>query len=229
MSEPITFSSEGFHNRTAYYDVHEDRMSYRPDDGEEISFTWSEIQHIDDHRGGRIEIQLHDLQEIPIKYSTKDFLVLLNIICVRLADVRKENFRFQKFSLTAKYFLHLSLAVFLLVLSLIVSLSVSKVIFFILLTLSIPLGIFFQRQPVSLELERKGLTFRYLHKEVTVAYHEISNIDFVVLKNDYESTLGVVIRTKSRKDMTIKKIEDIVTFFIMLHIKINECTLQRHS
>jgi len=224
MSEPITFTSEGFQNRRAYYDVHEDGMSYRPDDGEAISFTWSEIKHIDDHRGGRIEILLEDLQEIPIRYSTRDFLVLLKIICLRLSDIRRENFRFQKFSLTSQYLSRLSLAVSLLVLALIVSLPISKIIFFILLTLSIPLVIFFQRQPVSLELERKGLTFRYLHKEVTVDYHEILNIDFVVLKNDYESTLGVVISMKNRKDMTIKKLEDIIIFFIMLHIKINECT-----
>jgi len=222
MSEPITFFSESFQNRTTYYDVHENGMCYRPDSGDEIRFGWSDIKYIDDQPGSRIKIVLTDQREVPVRYTTNEFPVFLKTICLRLSDVRKENFRFQKFPLTSKYLFHLSIAVSVLVLSLLISFPVSKVLFLVLLTLSIPLGIFFQRQPISLTLDNECLIFRYLHKETPVNYHEILNSDFKVLINDYGNTLSVVINLKDRKDITIKKIEDIVIFFIMLQIKLNE-------
>ena len=98
----------------------------------------------------------------------------------------------------------------------------SKALFFLLLTLAIPLGIFLQRLPISLTLDNHRLTFHYLHKKKSINYHEILNIDFEVLNNDYGSTLGILINLKERKDIKIKKLEDIVIFFIMLQIKLNE-------
>jgi len=98
----------------------------------------------------------------------------------------------------------------------------SKALFFLLLTLSIPLGIFFQRLPISLTLDNQRLTFHHLHKKTAINYHEILDIDFEVLKNDYGSTLGILIMLKDRKDIKIKKLEDIIIFFIMLQIKLNE-------
>jgi hypothetical protein len=222
MSEPITFFSESFQNRTTYYDVHENGMLYRPDSDEKISFLWRDIQYIEDRSGDRIDIILNNLKEVPIKYTTNEFPVFLKTICLRLSDVRKEKFSFQKFPLTSKYLFHLSIAVFLLVLSLIISLPVSNALFFLFLTLAIPLGIFFQRQPISLTLDDHCLTFHHLHKNTAVNYHEIVNIDFEVLNNDYGSTLGILIHLQDRKDITIKKLEDIIIFFIMLQIKLNE-------
>ena len=222
MSEPITFFSESFQNRTTYYDVYENGMRYRPDSGDEIRFGWSDIKYIDDQPGSRIKIVLNDQREVPVRYTINEFPVFLKTICLRLSDVRKENFRFQKFPLTSKYLFHLSIAVSVLVLSLLISFPVSKILFLVLLTLSIPLGIFFQRQPISLTLDNECLIFRYVHKEKSVNYHDILNSDFKVLTNDYGNTISVVINLKDRRDITIKKIEDIVIFFIMLQIKLNE-------
>jgi len=222
MSEPITFFSESFQNRTTYYDVHENGMLYRPDSDQRTSLLWRDIQYIEDRSGDRVDIILNNLKEVPIKYTTNEFTVFLKTICLRLSDVRKENFRFQKFPLTSKYLFHLSIAVSLLVLSLIISLTVSTALFSLLLTLAIPLGIFFQRQPISLTLDNQCLTFHHLHKKTAINYHEILNIDFEVLNNDYGSTLNILINLKDRKDITIKKLEDIIIFFIMLQIKLNE-------
>lgn len=222
MSEPITFFSESFLNRTTYYDVHENGMVYRPDGDEKVSLSWSDIQYIDDRAGDRVDIILYNLKEVPVKYTTNEFPVFLKTICLKLSDIRKENFRFQKFPLTSKYLFHLSIAVSVLVLSLIISFPISKTLFFLLLTLSIPLGIFFQRQAISLTLDNHRLTFHHLHKKTAINYDEILNIDFKILNNDYGSTLGILITLKDRKDITIRKLEDIIIFFIMLQIKLNE-------
>ena len=116
----------------------------------------------------------------------------------------------------------MSIAVSVLVLSLIISFPVSKTSFFLLLTLSIPLGLFFQRLPISITLDNHRLTFHHLHKKTAINYYEILNIDFEVLKNDYGSTLCILINLKDRKNIKIKKLEDIIIFFIMLQIKLNE-------
>ncbi len=222
MSEPITFFSESFRNRTTYYDVDENGMLYRPDSDEEFGFIWRDIKYIDDRPGERVDIILYNLKEVPVRYTTNEFPVFLKTICLRLSDIRKEDFRCQNFPLTSKYLFHLSIAVSVLVLSLIVSFPVSKALFFLLLTLTIPLGIFFQRQPISLTLDNHFLTFHHLRKKIAVNYNEIEDINFEVLNNDYGSTLGILITMKDRKDVTIKKLEDIIIFFIMLQIKINE-------
>ena len=222
MSEPITFISESFPNRRTYYDVHENGLCYRPDSGKKIDLNWSDIKYIDDQPRGRIEIVLDDQREVPVRYTTNEFPVFLKTICLRLADIRKESFRSQKFQLTSKYLFHLRIVVSLLVLSLIISFPVSKVLFLVLLTLSIPLAIFFQRQPISLTLDDKRLIFHHLHKETPINFHEIIDIDFEVLINDYGSTLAILINLKGRKDIKIKKLEDIIIFFIMLQIKLNE-------
>lgn len=222
MSEPITFFSESFRNRTSYYDVHENGMFYRPDSGEEISFIWRDIKYIDDRSGDRVDIILYNLKEVPVKYTTNEFPVFLKTICLRLSDIRQEDFRCQNFPLTSKYLFHLSIAVSVLMLSLIISFPVSKALFFLLLTLTIPLGIFFQRQPISLTLDNHRLTFHHLNKKIAVNYHEILSINFFILNNDYGSTLGILINMKNRKNITIKKLEDIIIFFIMLQIKLNE-------
>ena len=86
----------------------------------------------------------------------------------------------------------------------------------------IPLAAFFQRRPISLTLDDQCLTVHYLHKQTAINYHEILNTDFEVLKNDYGSTLTILINLHNRKDIKITKLEDIITFFIMLQIKLNE-------
>lgn len=222
MSEPVTFFSKSFQNRTTCYDVHENGMIYRPDSDDTISFIWRDIQYIDDIPGDRVDIILYNQKEVPIKYTTNEFPDFLKTICLRLSDIRKEDFRFQEFPLTSRYLFHLSIAVFMLVLSLIISFPVSKTLFFLLLTLSIPLGIFLQRLPLSLSLDDHHLTFHHLHKKTAINYHEILKINFKVLNNDYGSTLGILINLKDGKNITIKKLEDIVVFFIMLQIKLNE-------
>ena len=222
MSDPITFFSESFPDSTTYYDVHENGMVYRPDSDEQTSFTWRNVKYIEDRSRGWIFIILNNLKEVPVKYTTNDFSVFLKTICLRISDIRKEDFRSQNFGLTSKYLYQLSIVVSVFVLSLIISFTVSDVIFFLLLTLSIPLGFFFQRQPISLTLDNQCLTFHYVHKKTTINYHEVVNSDFEVLSNDYGSTIGIVITMKNRKAITIKKLEDIIVFFIMLQVKLNE-------
>lgn len=222
MSDPITFFSESFPNSTDYYDVHENEICYRPDSAEQIRFNWSDIRYIDDQPRSRIKIVLDDQREVPVRYSTDQFPVFLKTVCLRLADIRKENFRSQTFRLTSKYLFHLRIVVFVLVLSLIISFPISKTLFSVLLALFIPLAIFFQGQPVSLTLDNDHLIFQYLHKKTAINYNEIIDVDFEVLINDYGSTLSVSIKLKHRKDITIKNLEDIVIFFIMLQIKLNE-------
>lgn len=223
MSEPITFFSESFKGVTTYYDVHENGMVYRSDSKEgKTRFLWSNVKYIEDRARGWIFIVLENLEEIPINYTTKDFPVLLKTLCLRLSDNRKDDFRDQTFRLTSKYLFQLRIAVVMLVLAVIVSIPLSTVLSLFLLSLSIPLGLFFQRQPVSLILDNRCLTLNYLHKQTAIDYHEIVDADFEVLTNDYESTLTIRIKLKGRKDLTIRKLEDIIVFFVMLQIKLNE-------
>jgi len=223
MSEPITFFSESFKGGTTYYDVHENGMVYRSDSKEEAtSFLWSDVKYIEDRTRGWIVIVLENLEEIPIKYTTKDFPVLLKTLCLRLSDNRKDDFRDQTFRLTSKYLFQLRIVVVMLVLAVIVSIPLSTVLSLSLLSLSIPLGVFFQRQPVSLTLDSRCLTLNYLHKQTALNYHEIVDADFEVLTDDYGSTLTIRITLKGRKDLTIRKLEDIIVFFVMLQIKLNE-------
>jgi len=223
MSEPITFFSESFRGGTTYYDVHENGMVCRSDGNKEAtSFLWSNVKYIEDRTRGWIVIVLENLEEIPIKYTTKDFPVLLKTLCLRLSDNRQDDFRDQTFRLTSKYLFQLRIVVVMLVLAVIVSIPLSTVLSLSLLSLSIPLGVFFQRQPVSLTLDNRCLTLNYLHKQTVIDYHEIVDADFEVLTNDYESTLTIRIKLKGRKDLIIRKLEDIIVFFVMLQIKLNE-------
>jgi hypothetical protein len=223
MSEPITFFSESFKDGTTYFDVHDNGMVCRSDsDDEKTSFVWSDVAYIEDRSRGWIYIVLDNLEEVPIKYTTNDFPDLLKTVCLRLADIRKGDFRYQNFRLTSQYLFQLRVVVSLLVLALLVSFPLSNVLFFFLLTFFIPLGVFYQRQPISLTLDNQHLTLHYLHKKTAIDYHEILNADFAVLNNDYGSTLTIVINLQDRNDVTIRKLEDIIIFFIMLQIKLNE-------
>ncbi len=222
MSESVTFHCESFKNHNTHYDIHGNGLIYRPDIDEPFDLVWQDIQYIEDVPGYRVVIFLYNTKEVPIHYSTKDFPVLLKTICLRLSEIRKDNFRSQKFTLDLKYLFQLRIAVCLLLLSLIISPMVSNVLFFTFLTLCIPLGIFFQRHPFSLTVGNHRLTFHYLFKETAINYNEILNMDFEVITNDYGPTLCIVISLKNKKKFTIKKIEDIMLFFTMVQIKLNE-------
>jgi len=222
MNESKTFVDESFMNRKISYDVHENGLIYQPDSDEKFSLNWRDIQYIDDRSGDRVDIFLNKQKEIPVRYSTNEFSVLLKTICLKLSEIRKESFYSHKFTLTLKYLLHLSFVIFVVVLSLISSFLLGKALFLMLLTLFVPLGIFIQRQPISLTLDNQSLTVRDFLMKRAINYNEIQNIDFEVKSNDYGSTLCILISLKNRKKMTIKKIENIILFFIMLQIKLNE-------
>jgi hypothetical protein len=222
MSESITFHCESSKNHNTYYDIHENGLIYRPDSDETFGFVWEDIQYIEDLPGKRVVIHLYNAKEVPINYSTEDFPLFLKTICLRLSKIRKGNFRSQKFTLESNYLFQLRIAVGLLVLSLIISLMVSKILFFTFLTLCIPLGIFFQRHPFSLTVDNHSLTFHHLFKETAINYNEILNMDFEVKTNDYGKTLCIVFDLKNKEKITIKKFEDIIIFFTLVQIKLNE-------
>jgi len=222
MSESITFQYESFGNNNTYYDIDENGLIYRPDSDETLTLVWKDIQYIEDVPGKRVVIVLYNTKEVPINYATNDFPLLLKTICLRLSEIRKDDFRSQKFTLDLKYLFQLRIAVCLLFLSLIISPLVSKVLFFALLTTCIPLVIFFQRTPYSLKLDEHSLTLHHLFKETAINYNEILTMDFEVITNDYGPTLCIAISLKDKKKITIKKIEDIMIFFTMVQIKLNE-------
>ena len=222
MNEYKTFLDESFMNRKIYYDVHENGLIYRPDSDEEFSLSWQDIQYIEDRSGERVAIFLDQQKEIPVRYTTNEFSVLLKTICLKLSEIRKESFYSHKFTLTLKYLLHLCFVISVLVLSLISILIVGNALFFMLLILFVPIGIFIHRQPIALTLDNHSLTVHNLLIKKAINYNEIQNIDFEVKTNDYGSTLCILINLKNGKKMTIKKIENIILFFIMLQIKLNE-------
>ena len=184
MNESKTPFYESIKNRKIYYDVHENGLIYRPDSDEKISLSWRDIQYIEDRPGDRVDIFLNKQKEVPVRYATNEFSVLLKTICIKLSEIRKESYYSHKFTLTLKYFLHLSFVISVLVLSLIGSLLVGKALFFMLLTLFVPLGIFIHRQPISLTLDNHSLTVRNLLIETGINYNEIQNIDFEVKSNE---------------------------------------------
>ena len=221
MSESKTYICESNRHRLVYYDIDDNGLIYRPEKDENITLSWSDIEYIEDRSDHRVVIFLHDSTEVPIHYTTNQFPEFLKVICRRISEVRKDDFRPQKFTLDAHYLYRLRIVVCLFVLSLIISPMVSKVLFFTLLTLCIPLGIFFQRQPFSLAVGDDSLTFHYLFKETAINYDEIVNMNFEVLKNDYGKTLCIVFALKNKNRVTIKKFEDIILFFILVQIKLN--------
>ncbi len=222
MSESTTFHCESFQNRNTYYDINENGLIYRPDSDESFGLVWKDIQYIEDLPGKRVVIFLYNTQEVPINYLTRDFPALLKTICLRLSEIRKDSFCPQKFTLDLKYLFQLRIVVCLLLLSLIISLMVSMVLFFTFLALCIPLGIFFQRHPFSLTVDNHSLTFHYIFKETAINYNDILRMDFEVITNDYGGTLCIVLDLKNKKKITIRKIEDIIIFFILVQIKLNE-------
>ena len=222
MIESKTFIDESLINRKIYYDVHDKELIYRPNSDETFCLNWRDIQYIEDRSGDRIDIFSNEQQEVSIRYATNEFSVLLKTICLKLSEIRKESFYSHKFTLTLKYQLHFNFVISVLVLFLVGSFLAGKALFFVLLTLFIPIGIFIQRQPISLTLDNHKLSVRNLFTEKVIYYNGIQNIDFEVKSNDYGSTLCILINLKNNKKMTIKKIEDIVLFYIMLQIKLNE-------
>jgi hypothetical protein len=222
MNESKTFFDESFMNRKMYYDVHENGIIYRTDSDQKISLSWKDIQYIEDRSGDRVDIFFNKQKQVPVRYATNEFPILLKTICLKLSEIRKDSFYSHKFTLTLKYLLHLSFVISVLVLSLIGSLFADKALFIMVLTLFVPIGIFIQRQPISLTLDNHCLTVRNLIIKTTISYNEIQNIDFEVKSNDYGNTLCILMNLKKGKKMTIKKIENIILFFIMLQIKLNE-------
>jgi len=222
MNESKTFYDESLKSGKIYYDVHENGFVYRPDSDEKISLSWRDIHYVEDRSGYRVDIFLNNQKEVPVRYTTNEFSVLLKTICLKLSEIRKESFHSHKFTLTLKYLLHFRFVISVLVLSLIGSLFIGKALFFMLLILFVPVGIFIHRQPISLTLDNHSLTVRNLLIKRAINYNEIQNIDFEVKSNDYENTLCILINLKNRKKLTIKKFENIILFFIMLQIKLNE-------
>jgi hypothetical protein len=222
MNDSKIFFDESFIDRKICYEVHENGLIYRPNRDEKIRFSWIDIQYIADDFGDRIEIFLNNQKEIPVRYATNEFPVLLKTICLKLSEIRKESFSPHTFKLTLNFFLHLSFVVAVLVLFLIGSLFVSKALFFMVLTLFVPFGIFIHRQPISLTLDNHSLILHNLYMQKAINYNEIENIDFEVKHNDYGSTLYILINMKNAKNMAIRKIENIILFFILMQIKLNE-------
>ena len=222
MNEFKTFCYESLKNSKIYYDIHEHGLIYRPDYGEKLNLSWKDIQYIEDRPGNRVDIFLKKQKAFPIKYTTNEFPILLKNICIKLSEIRRESFSSQKFNLTSEYSLHLNFVISVLVLSLLGSFLVSYALFFMLLILFVPIGIFILRQPFSLTLDNHSLNVRNLLRETAINFNEIESVDFEVKSNDYGSTLCILIALKSRRKMTIKKFENIILIFIMLQIKLNE-------
>ena len=222
MNESKTFICESNRSNLVYYDVDARGITYRPERGQPpISVMWPDIEYIENRSDSRIVIYLHDSTEVPIHYTTNDFPEFLKIICEKLSEVRKDDFHPRKFTLEVNYLYRLRIAVCLFALALLVSLLVSRVLFFTLLTLCIPLAIFFQRHPFSLTMDNDSLTFHYLFKETTVNYDEITNMHFEVATNDYGKTLCIVFALKYRKRITIRKFDDIIIFFTLVQMRLN--------
>ena len=222
MNDAKTFLDESLSDRKICYDVQENGLIFRPNSDEECRLSWEDIQYIKDVSGDRVEIFLYEQKEIPVRYSTNEFSALLKTICIKLSEIHKDSFSSHKFTLTLNYFLHLSFVVSVLVLSLIGSLFVSKALFLMLLTLCVPLAIFIYRQPISLTLDNHRFGVRTLFMNKAINYSEIQNVEFEVKSNDYGSTLCIVIDLKNTKKMVIRKIENIILFFIMLQMKLSE-------
>ena len=222
MEEPLSSYCESFNNHNTYYDIDENGLAYRPSSDETLNVDWKDIQYIEDIPGSRVVIFLYDKREVPIYYATTDFPELLKKICLKLSEIRKDNFRSQKFTLNRNYLFQLRIVVCLLVLSLVITPLVSKLLFFTFLALCIPMGIFLQRHPYALTADSDNLTFHHLFKESSISYTEILNMDFEVMTNDYGKTLCIVLELENNKKITIKKIEDIIIFFTLVQIKLNE-------
>ena len=126
------------------------------------------------------------------------------------------------FTLDSKYLLHFKFVIAVIAVSLVSGLLLGKVLFITLLVLFAPLGVLIHRQPISLTLEDHRLTIRNLLKQRAVNYAEIQHIAFELTHNDYGNTLCILIHLKNSTRITIKRIENIILFFIMLQIKLNQ-------
>ena len=222
MIEPKTFIDESIEEQKIYYDVHENGFVYRPDNEKKLSFNWEDVQYIEDFPGYKVDILLNGQKEVPVRYTTREFSGFLKTICLKLSEIRRDSFQSQKFKLTRKYFYHLSFVISIPVLVLIMCIIVGFPFLYLLLILFIPVCIFLYRQPISLTVRNRGLIVRNLFVERAITYYEIEDVDFVVKSNDYENVLCVLIHLKNKETMTIKKIENIILFFILLQIKLNE-------
>ena len=229
MNESKTFVCESNKHHLVYYDIDDNGIMYRPDSDEKISLSWRDIEYIEDRVDNRVVLFLHNSTEVPIHYTTNEFAEFLKIICQKISEVRTGDFRPQKFTLDLNYLYRLRIAVCLFGLSLIISLVVSKVLFFTLLTLCIPLAIFFQRQPFSLTVDNDSLTFHYLVKETAVDYDEIVDMSFEVTTNDYGKTLCIVFAVKNRNRITIKKFEDLIIFFTLVQMRLNSVNSRQNG
>ena len=222
MIEPKTFIDASIEEQKIYYDVHENGFVYRPDNDEKVSFNWEDVQYIEDFPGYKVDILLNGQKEVPVRYTTKEFSRFLKTICLKLSEIRKDSFHSQKFKLTRKYFYHFSFVISIPLLVLAICILVGFPFLYLLLILFVPVCIFLYRQPISLTVRSHGLIVRNLFVERAITYYEIEDVDFVVKSNDYENVLCVMIHLKNKETITIKKIENIILFFILLQIKLNE-------
>jgi hypothetical protein len=222
MDEPKTHFCKSFMNRNIYYDVDENGLIYRPEDEEELSIRWMDIQYIEDRPGNRVDIFLNTQKEIPVGYETSEFPVFLKSTCFKLAEIRNESFYCQKFTITRLYLLHLSFVASAIVLPLMGSLFVGKVLFFALLTIFVPFGIFILRQPISVTLNKNNFVVDNLLANSAIKYSEIEDIGFEVKRNDYGRTLCLWVHLKNGKRMIFKKFDNIILIFVMLQIKLKK-------
>jgi hypothetical protein len=222
MKTTNTFSYESFNNRMEYFDAHETGLTYRPYQSPAINVKWEEIKYLEHISGERVDIYFNNESPIPIRYETKEFSHLLEMICFKIAGIQKEKFARQKFSATTLFILHISFVLTFCGICLLAGFTTNWVSSFIFAVIFVPLGYFLLRQTISITLYDQYFMERSFISRRAVNYKEIEKVGLDLRTNEYGSNLYIVLSMQLKNNIVIKKLNNIFLLFILLKIKLNE-------
>ena len=223
MGTVQTFCFEPFLNRTYYYDVSDDGLTYRPYNSDTLTINWEDIDYLQNSSNRWVEVYCKGLEDpVPIYYDTGDFEMLLKFVCDKLAAIHGEIFQRQEFKASTSYFIHILFGLALSLVIIIFGIEYDSKILLAISGLFVILSIHLMNRPLSILLSEKSFLIRsFLFKKI-YRYSDINGLNFKLFGSDYSTYLAVNIHLKSGKKLKIQRFDHLILCFILLTLARNE-------
>ncbi len=222
MSTVQTFCFEPFLNRKTYYDISDDGLTYRPHNKEKVDIKWEDIDYLQNSANKWVEVYFNGLEDpVPIYYDTGDFVILLKLICDKLAAIHGGIFQSQEFKASTSYFVHMIFGLALSLVIIIFGIEYDSKILLAISGLFVILSIHLMNRPLSILLSEKSFLIRsFLFKKI-FRYSDIEGLDFKLIGSDYSTYLAINIDLTSGKKIKIQRFNHIILCFILLTLAKN--------
>ncbi len=217
MGTVQTFCFEAFLNHKSYYDVSDEGLFFRPHQGEKLDIKWQDIDYLQNSPNKRVEVYFNGGEDpVPIYYETREFNVLLKLICDKLAAIHGEVFQSQEFKASTSYFIQIIFFICLSLVIIIFGIENDSKILLAVSALFFILGIHLMNRPLSILLSEKNFLIRnFLFKKI-FRYSDIKGLDFKLVGHEYSTYLAINIHLINGKKFKIQRFNNIILCYIFL-------------